>query len=264
MASEKLAPSVREQARQTFLAEVKQICPDVLASLSETILPHYQALSELIPNSVHPVVLDWPFQLEQRAKQAIERRPNYPLVKRGSSDVIQRQSALFNGLCLWGQQWNLAHRWLFGEAIETLHLWNQVGEAKKLDWACFNEFRMKRQRAPLVFEFTEWEPKEEPFTAYKSRAMQAFRERLDRYQESRLGALDANALIARRHNERSHYAWLVEFQVNRKGYSEIAGTINTGNGHDHEKTVREAVKSLASLIGLKLRTVKRGRPSQKS
>ncbi len=89
----------------------------------------------------------------------------------------------------------------------------------------------------------------------------AFKMALQRHKDQFIEAIEENGDVAiRSAPDRSidHYTWFIRFQVLNEPYEQIKT-----KGNWHSKTVREAVKTLAEIMGIELRKVRAGRPKKR-
>jgi hypothetical protein len=139
----------------------------------------------------------------------------------------------------WATALNISDDWFITGALWLVEAWQQYPESDGVIW----------QWAPraLILEWESprcWNPLME--------TERDFDDEIARYK-SRIRARAAELGLRSSPNLRrpDHFQWLVEHQVLRRTYAEIAATYRDGLG---ESSVGQAITGLAAEIGLTLRT----------
>ena len=92
-------------------------------------------------------------------------------------------------------------------------------------------------RKKLRFELVSWNPVRETEEAYKKRVIAKVSRYLDRTLRKYFSPRPPD------HHEKSHYAWLVEYQINGLSYSKIAKKESMDRN-----TITPAIRNLAKLL----------------
>lgn len=175
---------------------------------------------------------------------------------------------LIEALAAWQQRHNLTESWVEETAIRTLvgwALWPPSADGG--EWHCF------RPAFPGASHGTElrlaveiaWDPVTEPRTDARQRLLDELsalcREQVESFLDSVEDAVRERGLEDVPHHPQGqrHLRWLVRYQVDGEGFTEIAGedlpADPKGSGR---KTVASGVRQAAKLVGLTLRAPARG------
>lgn len=260
--------NAQRAAREQFLQTIKDKAPNVLRSLADDVLPLYKAVYDWERESGkksfdHSLSLLSGFAIKDLASPFTIIHPESPnFYGKREKEVKQFQHALRQ----WAERWHLIDYWFLDVVERTLKRWSQLKALRQLDWSHEGEYTGGFLIDKVIsFEFMTWDVETEPWKEYEKRFLEAVKDWLRKYHDEKLRmGLRNKKRIARDKRERSHFVWLVEYQVNelpitsRRGNSIVSG-YSGANSLDHT-TVSEAINSLASLIGLTLRPLKRGRP----
>lgn len=251
-------PTTRENTRKQLLHAIKRLRPDVLSSLAADVLPLYRKFYRPDVRQYH--LMHW-WQLRDANDQKWNR------LRAASGGEVFPLFHLERALWRWADTYNLKEDWFLDYALQTLRLWCQQGTHEERDWA----YSLEGPRYTVVdvpskfhFEYDPWDPKVDTWKSYKRRLNDSFVSAVDAYSEAITAALLAEKKkIARQTYEEAHYKWIIDCQIplnkKTKSKSEIAHHASTSGGVDL-KTVDEAIKTIAHVVGWTLRPPKRGRP----
>lgn len=235
----------RDLAREMFLKEVKRLTPVILEDLEKNVLPlclsfdtpldiSYSFSGIRLPDSLSDVAKQYSFDFENLLKTTpIERHAG-----------INFQKALIE----WANQYSLIDGWLFREALNTLEKWKKFKADK--DWSYSLEPKRALKDSDLMnFDFEPYNPQTETWRSYRNRAEDAFENFLENYREEiESEKLDFRAF---QKNEKTHFEWLIKYQILGMKYREICAEYSQGKD---EARISEAITPLARLIGLTLRS----------
>ena len=250
----------RQRAREEFLQALERRAPEVRHSLAQDVFPLYERIGDLLARAMLVDLALWPEHLSEmaRLRYASEKDLEHLPVALHSRFKFELT------LCAWAQRWNLLDAWLFREALETLRDWHRAGITG--DWAYVPYRRMANMASAFHFEYPPFDSAVDTWTSYRRRVEAAFANAFANYRE-RAKKQNIAKPKAREHSS-YHFDWLIEFQVNKLGFSEIGKQYGRSLGIKTRNldaiTVREAIHSVAALIGLTLRNVKRGRKAHPS
>ena len=237
----------QDRARLEFLKAIERTAPEVIATLKENVLPHYEAILDMGYES-EPVRWSW-----------LIRRASYKHHAEEKATLVKLLREFKQAIEHWAEKWRLADGgdWFYDCALSTLNHWSSVGTADGWDPEYKPGTFLLLLGKHFKFEFLEWDPKTTTWPDYKKSMDEAYEKARGDYR-TRIRPNKRN-VRARKTHELKHYKWLVEYQVRGKGYAEIAQVYQDESGLD-SSSVGEAVRQLASLIGIRLRPARR--PSQ--
>lgn len=254
--------STRDFARIEFLRAIKCHAPAVLSSLESDVLPLYVAINLPEPISENIAVFDLallPEQLEEMSHLEFVGDERGEKEYLASLPASYHPNALFQlALCKWGRGYHLTDEWIFSEALKTLDVWRRSGVSS--DWACASEKyapdgEMYEDRQAFHFTFEPWDAATDTRTSYKKRVRDAFKNWLEDYCE-RVEEAHDGGLEAYKSRKSIHLVWLVEHQINKLRYRDIAQKYQDEKGLEI-RHISEAITPLAKVLRLTLRPVRR-------
>src|SRR5215510_7276756 len=247
--------------RFVFLNVAQELEHRILESLWTDVFPHFRRLNQNFVRSLAPVEIR-----PARRKIADILDIQYPHEDECWRNFVARAQARQNLEQLqlyledWGTPWHLSDHWILDWVLHTLDSWRRVSaENYSGVWASPPWFRPIPPPSEMTFQFESlWMLNEETPIQARSRMKQEFGIRLKEFFDTRRDVVVAYHGLPRR-LDRKHVEWLVRYHVLGQSYSQI-GSLGKG-GMNIRKTVEDAVKNLACLIGLTLRAPgKPGRP----
>ena len=222
-------PTPMADGRRFFLEAVK-VAPAVLESLKEELLPLYEEAVD------QDRVATW----------------EGPPVLTGEDSELERR------LVDWSRRYHLNESWILDSALLTLRFFSRGVKTKY--FVVPAQFRSHPEFPPLQFEEPAWIPDLHTKKQYMTRARSNFEKELQDYVQSieaKLRALGWKKTPQKRlAKPLQHFEWLVQYQCAGWSQGRIGEEYKAG-----QKTVSEALKRTADLIGLTLRPRgKGGRP----
>lgn len=279
--------STAQKTQDAFRQAIAKYYPEVLSMLSREILPIYLKAcpsysfdpGDYRSRGLHLHLLDtWKLKqiIKNKGLNSTEKELNYltgdkrravegeltPTEKARIGLGISTLSELRvidQLLSKWRYDFNLLDTWCTDNALVTMWWWHiepkNIGKWCPLVNLLDSETRYKGMTESFEFQFLPWHVNLNTWASYKGKIEEAFAKRLNAYRQSVLAeAMENDTPIAKETYAETHYKWLADFQVGRMNYSEIARNANPTNGGADRKTVREAIKNLASIINLTLRS----------
>jgi hypothetical protein len=214
------------------------------------------------------------------------RRSVYPLfvAAQCESDLsVTSESCglVLDALFAWANRFNLTVRndgrripasWVRKAAGLTLYLWNrwesfnaQVPPPVWAGGAIYTEFDFLKWRAEHPsgdFSFSLSGPKPDPlkekFADFRARVMRGFEPLLKSEWDSVVEKVDSSDLVKwKLKRQTEHFRWLCLYQIDQWSCKRIADECQGPDGLDSD-TVRRGIETAASMIGLDLRSGRRG------
>lgn len=261
------SPAVYD-ARNLFFAAIERETPDVLASLRDGALGAYGDLfrhaddvwGEYDYSRDGAMPARWPWDWSAPAEQLynpalVSKLAAYEVAGPWGWDRLEVWGRLRPGLrplrdalLDWGARWRLDQGWCLRFAFRQVDAWYRWPLAR---------WRYDEVSVPTILTDDErrfsltlpgWDLTAERWTEAETRLDAAYEE-AKRAHRQRLTALAEALELAREPTKATpeHYAWLARYHLRGESYGRIA------EGHHERKSVEEAVKRAAALIGLDLR-----------
>jgi hypothetical protein len=227
----------QNRARLEFLKAIRRTAPPVLTSLEQNVLPHFQALLELL--IFHR--LRWSQIRLWTSRRGYEKE---------NPTLVNSLRELKQALEKWAVGWriNEDEGWLYDCALSTLGHWSHFGKTGDWDPEYEPHTFMLLLGNHFQFEFPAWDREITTWPDYQ-RALDAAYKKAKKEHQSRIRNKPTRS-VARRTYKTEHYDWLVEYQINRKSFTLISEVHQRMPKGLDLTSVREAVIHLASLIGI--------------
>lgn len=235
----------RNDARLAYLKALSDEAPDMLAELA--------AIVAMPVDTEDGIIRVPPFNYAQFMETPEHNMASAVADLLSGAAAPDYFSERDRALLTWFVRWRLVDRWAITWAERTAINWLQGRHTG--EWAP-EGFEMIAARNP--FEFYEdfgWRPERETWEAWRARMLRSFRRKLSTY---RAETLEQGEMLSMREIPRHHYLWTARYHNLGWSFADVAR--RHGKRGAHEKTVREAIRRVAELIGLNLRQPQRGRP----
>lgn len=269
------SPAVYD-ARNLFFAAIERETPDVLASLRDGALGAYGDLfrhaddvwGEHHHSSGVETTPHWPYDWRPRPGQLynpelVSTLAAYDVAGPWGWDRLEVWGRLRPGLrpfrdalLDWGARWRLDQDWCLRFAFRQVDAWYREPSARWRDGERLIPRILTEEERRFDLILPGWDLTAERWADAEARLDAAYEE-AKRAHRQRLTALVESLELAREPSKASpeHYAWLARYHLRGESYNRIAAE------HHERKSVEDAVKRAAALIGLDLRPPSRaGRP----
>jgi len=268
----------KEAARRYFLKMVREVCPEVLVDLRDTVFPLYQAWAKQARRQYHPRLAGIAHPVFRSYRLLQQESPELAAAIAGWGKRFHLEGELAKPPEWHGEQWYEDARaeslWPWQQALEALYVWHwlpdgsQLRESDPPRWPELSTVEYgSRNRVTLHLEFAGYVPDQPPTaSAYVRQVLAKVKANLREYVEWKQGRAQVSGQKrTARKCAPEHFTWLAQRQVGGWSDRQIA------EGHRTRTslvvtadTVRHGVRLAAQLIQLKLRPFQRGRPrSQK-
>ncbi len=236
----RLGPGTFATAEQTETA-AREILIDTFFALGltnprvKTCLEELKVIAHALPDDLEPDFERWGAEKEAGFAPGADAIP-------------------FASVFAWAEGWDILDAWvieaLMAEARghepdwrEPLIVWPEIVEPTR-----------------MIIEIEPFDPVLETRLQFLERALQALEGHAERVLE---GFEDTGLTKTKTVLNPLHAVWLLEYQIGRVGFAEIArtyGLMGKRLNRNGDNTVRDGVNAFAKLVGFKLRTAPRGRP----
>jgi hypothetical protein len=268
-------PPSAHHARDVFLMTLSEMLPEVLRDLERSSLEYYRKSGLHFDDAAHQERLKHLNQYDRiREMTRLQQHhrwssPEWNNFEEEEITYDQNLSALQKSIFQWSRKWRLDASWCRERAFHTLDYWCSYPDShKRLAWnyepvwetvVAFRQGEHPRFR----FEYKTLYPREGHRSRLEQRITEAFRRELKAFLDSREQiAKEAGMKPVPKKREKSHFEWLICFQVKGMSPKEILahyephvyeGAIGRGSLSEYTKRIRKAVNEVSRLIGLPLR-----------
>ncbi len=255
-------------ARNLFFAAIERETPDVLASLRDGALGAYGDLfrhaddvwGEYDYSHDGTMPARWPWGWSAPTGQPynpelVSTLAAYDVAGPWGWDRLEVWGRLRPGLrpfrdalLDWGARWRLDQDWCLRFAFRQVDAWYREPSARWRDGERLTPRILTEEERRFDLILPGWDLTAERWADAEARLDAAYEE-AKRAHRQRLTAFAESLELAREPTKASpeHYAWLARYHLRGESYSRIA------TGHHERKSVEDAVKRAAALIGLDLR-----------
>ena len=236
-------------ARLGFFLFIEELSPETWDSLREEVLPLYERFDSIANSYGYAFAT-----ADGKAEMVAERARQYAQAMRA-----------------WHQRWNLYDDWLKEESAMVIQLWTTYGPNEGVSLMGVFQRNLDALKAegesvealgisPPTLVADAWNPTRERWFDYQKRVLEKIRKALADYGEGIVGREGLATWPKKRARDGrradQHLKWLVRFQVLGEGQQAIADDpTGDGTGRVEVRTVQDAIRTTAELVGLTRRSV---------